>query len=86
MSQKMKLTTRILSIFLSIILLFEVIPMQAFAEDLSTNDILTESAEEETSVEGTESTDGTGSESEAESIEPEPAQILAEDTDSVKSP
>ena len=81
MSQKMKLTTRILSIFLSIILLFEVIPMQAFAEDLSTNDILTESAEEETSVEGTESTDGTGSESEAESIEPEPAQILAEDTD-----
>lgn len=81
MSQKMKLTTRILSIFLSIILLFEVIPMQAFAEDLSTNDILTESAEEETSVEEAESTDEAGSENESGSTEPAPAQILAEDVD-----
>lgn len=81
MSRKMKLTARILSIFLSIMLLFEVIPMQAFAEDLSANDILTESAEGETAAEEAESTDEAGSENESGSTEPAPAQILAEDVD-----
>lgn len=71
MSRKMKLTTRILSVFLSIVLLFEVIPMQAFAAEQPEAEIGAQQEEaltDETPEENTKS-------------EAEPAEFLSEDTD-----
>lgn len=71
MSRKMKLTTRILSVFLSIVLLFEVIPMQVFAAEHPEAEIGAQQEEaltDETPEENTKS-------------EAEPAEFLSEDTD-----
>ena len=71
MSRKMKLTTRILSVFLSIVLLFEVIPMQVFAAEQPEAEIGAQQEEiltDETPEENTES-------------EAEPAEFLSEDTE-----
>lgn len=75
MSKKMKLATRVLSIFLSMVLLLEVVPMQVFAEEKSANDIVTEAATEEANSDTVEETDN------SENEESEPAQILSEDTE-----
>ena len=71
MSRKMKLTTRILSVFLSIVLLFEVVPMQVFAAEQPAAEIGAQQEEvltDETPEENTES-------------EAEPAEFLSEDTE-----
>ena len=72
MSKKMKLATRVLSIFLSMVLLLEVVPMQAFAA--------TEQPSAELEVQQDEILTDETTEEDAES-EPKPAQILAEDTE-----
>ena len=71
MSRKMKLTTRILSVFLSIVLLLEVVPMQAFAA---------EQPIDESGVRQEETLFDEALEENEES-EAEPAEFLAEDTD-----
>lgn len=81
MKKTKKTAFQLIAMLLCVCTILSVIPMQAFAEDLSANDILTESAEGETAAEEAESTDGAGSENESESTEPAPAQILAEDVD-----
>ena len=71
MSRKMKLTTRILSVFLSIVLLLEVVPMQAFAAEQPIDESGVQQEEtltDETPEENTKS-------------EAEPAEFLSEDTD-----
>ena len=81
MKKTKKTAFQLIAMLLCVCTILSVIPMQAFAEDLSANDILTESAEGETAAEEAESTDEAGSENESGSTEPAPAQILAEDTD-----
>lgn len=81
MKKTKKTAFQLIAMLLCVCTILSVIPMQAFAEDLSANDILTESAEGETAAEEAESTDGAGSENELENTEPASAQILAEDTD-----
>ena len=71
MNRKIKLTTRMLSVFLSIVLLFEVVPMQAFAAEQPTDNSGIQQEEvltDETPEENTES-------------EAEPAEFLSEDTE-----
>lgn len=76
MSKKMKMVTRILSVFLSMVLLFEVVPMQVFATDIkSANDILMQSAESENTEAETDSAEN------AQAAENTPAEILSEDTE-----
>ena len=73
MSRKMKLTTRILSVFLSIVLLLEVVPMQAFAAEQPEAEI---GAQQEEVL--TDETPEENTESEAEA---EPTEFLSEDTE-----
>ena len=81
MKKTKKTAFQLIAMLLCVCTILSVIPMQAFAEDLSANDILTESAEEEIAAEEAEAIDGSGSENESENTEPAPAQILAEDVD-----
>lgn len=69
MGRKMKLTTRILSVFLSIVLLFEVVPMQAFAA---------EQPIDESGVQREETLTDENLETDKET---DPAEFLAEDTE-----